>query len=147
MKKITIMLAMMLTLTTTWAFTGEETINKQAVAAFQTEFVGATNASWSADNQCYKVSFTLNDQKLFAFYSTDGEFIAVTRYISPLHLPLYLQSSLKKLYHNGWVSDLFEVSSANETSYYVTIENADAKTILKSVDGREWSVYQKDKKE
>jgi len=147
MKKITIMLAMMLTLTTTWAFTGEKEISKTALTAFKAGFAGATNATWHADNEFYRVTFTLNDEKLFAFYTNDGEFMAVTRYISPVQLPLYLQNSLRKFYRNAWVSDLFEVATNNRTTYYVTLENANSKTVLKSVNGRGWSVYQKDKKE
>jgi hypothetical protein len=146
MKKITIILAMMLTLTTTWAFTGEKSINQTALTAFKTDFAGATDAAWYADNDCYKVTFTLNDQKLFAFYSIDGEFMAATRYMSSAQLPLLLQNSLRKFYRNAWVSDLYEVSTKSSTNYYVTLENADTKTVLKSVNGRNWSVYQKNKK-
>src|SRR5262245_59042955 len=89
MKKITILLATVLTLSTTWAFTGEKSVNDAALSAFKTEFASATDATWSSDNECYKVTFTLNDQRLFAFYSPDGEFIAVTRYISSVQLPLF----------------------------------------------------------
>ena len=70
MKKITIMLALMFTLTTTWAFTGEKSIRKTAMK-----------------------------------------------------------------YQGG-----------NHTTYYVTLENADTKTELKSINGRDWSVYQRDRK-
>src|SRR5215471_7160839 len=124
MKKIIIMLAMMLTLTTTWAFTGEKAISKTALASFKAEFAGATEASWYADNDFYRVTFILNDEKLFAFYTTDGEFMTVTRYISPVQLPLYLQNNLKKFNRNAWVSDLVEVSTRSRTTYYATLENA-----------------------
>ena len=146
MKKMMVMLAMVLTLGTTYAFTGEEAITKQALNAFKTEFAGATDAAWSVGSEYYKVAFTLNDQKLFAFYNTEGEFMAVSRYISSLQLPLNLQSSLKRFYRNYWVTDLFELSNNNGTGYYVTLENADSKIILKSTDGSDWSVYQKCKK-
>jgi len=140
------MLAMVFTIGTTYAFTGEEAINQRALNAFKTEFAGATDAAWTTGSEYYKVAFTLNDQKLFAFYNTEGEFLAVTRYISSIQLPLTLQSSLKKYYGNYWVSDLFELANNNGTGYYVTLENADTKIILKSVDGSDWTVYQKSKK-
>lgn len=146
MKKIMMMLAMVVTLSTTYAFTGEEAINKQALNAFKTEFAGATDAAWSVGTSYYKVTFTLNDQKLFAFYNTEGEFMAVSRYISSLQLPLNLQSNLKKFYNNYWVTDLFELANSNGTAYYVTLENADSKIVLRSADGSDWSVYQKSKK-
>ncbi len=146
MKKIMMTLALALTLTTMYAFTGEEAVNKQALDAFKTEFAGATNAAWTVSNDYYKVSFTMNEQTLFAFYSMTGEFIAATRYISSFQLPLNLQSSLRKSYNKYWITDLFEMANHDGTAYYVTLETADSKIVLKSIDGSDWSVFQKSKK-
>jgi len=146
MKKIMMMLALVLTMTTTFAYTGEESVNKKALNSFKSEFAGATDAAWTTGSNYYKVAFTMNDQKLFAFYNIDGEFMAVTRYISSFQLPLRLQTNLKNSYGSFWISDLFELASSDETGYYVTLESADTKIVLKSVDGNDWSVYQKRKK-
>ena len=146
MKKIMMMLALALTIGTSFAFTGEEAISKQALNAFKKEFSGATEAAWTVGNNYYKVTFSLNDQKLFAYYNTQGEFLAVTRNISSLQLPLSLQTSLKRSYNNYWISDLFEVASNDGTNYYVTVETADTKIVLKSAGGSDWSIYQKSKK-
>jgi hypothetical protein len=146
MKKMMMMLAMVVTLTTTYAFTGEETINKQALKAFKTEFSCATDAAWTVGKDYYKVTFTMNAQKLFAYYSTTGEFMAVTRFISSFNLPINLQSSLKKSYSNYWISDLFEMANPDGTAYYVTLETADSKIVLKSTDGNKWTLYQKTQK-
>jgi hypothetical protein len=134
---------MALTLSTSFAFTGEKSISKKAVNAFKTEFAGATNAAWTAADDYYKVTFNLGDQQLFAYYSTLGEFMGVTRYISSFNLPLNLQSSLKKSSSNSWITDLFEIANQEGTSYYVTLETAASKIILKSTDGGNWMVYQK----
>jgi hypothetical protein len=146
MKKIMMMLLLVLTIGTSFAFTGEEAINKQALNAFKKEFVGATEAAWTVGDNFYKVTFTLNDQKLFAYYNMQGDFMAVTRNISSLQLPLSLQTSLKRSYNNYWISDLFEVAKSDGTNYYVTLETADTKIVLKSADGSDWSVYQKSRK-
>jgi hypothetical protein len=146
MKKIMMMLAMVVTLTTTYAFTGEEAINKQALKAFKTEFASATDAAWTVGKDYYKVTFTMNQQKLFAYYSTTGEFMAVTRFISSFNLPINLQSSLKKSYSNYWISDLFEMAHPDGTAYYVTLETADSKIVFKSTDGNKWTLYQKTQK-
>ena len=140
------MLALVLTLSTSFAFTGEEAVNKKALNGFKSEFAGATDAAWTTGSNFYKVAFTLNDQKLFAYYNAEGEFMAVTRFISSFQLPLNLQTSLKKSYNNYWISDLFEMASNEGTNYYVTFENADTKIVLKSIDGSSWSLYQKSKK-
>ena len=146
MKKIMMMLALVLTVGTSFAFTGEEAVSKQALNAFKQEFAGATDAAWTVGSNYYKVTFSLNDQKLFAYYNSQGDFLAATRYISSLQLPLSLQTSLKRSYNNYWISDLFEVAKNDGTSYYVTLETADTKIVLKSADGSDWTIYQKSKK-
>ena len=146
MKKMMIALALMFSITMSYAFTGEEAVSKQVLAAFKTEYAGATDVAWTAGNSYYKVAFTMNEQKLFAYYNTEGEFMAVTRNISSFQLPLNLQSSLKKSYSNYWISDLFEMANNEGTAYYVTLETADTKIVLKSTDGSEWSVFEKNKK-
>jgi hypothetical protein len=146
MKKIMMTLALALAVSTMYAITGEEAINRQALQSFRTDFAGAIDATWTPGKNYYKVSFTMNEQKLFAYYNMSGEFIAVTRYISSFQLPLYLQNTLKKSYENYWISDLFEMSNPDGTSYYVTLETADSRLVLRSTDGRDWSVDQKLKK-
>jgi len=146
MKKIMVLLAMTCTLGTTYAFSGEEPISNRALEAFRTEFAGATEISWSAGTDSYKVTFTLNEQKLFAFYTTDGEFVAVTRNISSVQLPLNLQTNLRTVSDKYWITDLFEVSDRDGTTYYVTLENADTKVVLRSTGGSGWSAYQKNQK-
>jgi hypothetical protein len=54
-----------------------------------------------------------------------------------------LQTGLKKDYSNYWISDLFEVSNSDGTGYYITLENADSKVVLKSTGGDNWKTYQK----
>ena len=146
MKKIMMTLALGLTLTTMYAYTGEEAINKNVLNAFKTEFAGASNAAWSVADNYFKVTFAMNDQTLFAYYSKNGDFMGVTRFISSVQLPLNLQSSLKKSYMNYWITDLFEMANHDGTTYYVTLETADCKVVLKSADGSDWAVYKKSKK-
>jgi hypothetical protein len=146
MKKMMIALVMMFSITMSYAFTGEEAVSKQVLAAFKTEYAAATEVAWTTGNSYYKVAFTMNEQRLFAYYNTQGEFMAVTRNISSFQLPLNLQSSLKKSYSTYWISDLFEMAGNDVTGYYVTLENADSKVVLKSTDGSDWSVFKKNRK-
>jgi len=146
MKKMIMMLAMVLTLSTMYAFTGEEAINSQAVSNFKSQFRAATDTRWTTGKSYYKVEFNQDDQKLFAYYNFQGEFVAVCRYISSLNLPFSLQNNLRKNYSEHWISDLFEMATKDGTSYYVTLENADSKVVLSSTDGTTWSIYERSKK-
>jgi len=148
MKKIIVALGMTLAVSTSFAFTGGEgTINKKAINAFRTEFVGATNATWTAGTDYYAVAFNMSGQELVAHYSTSGDLMYVTRNISSVNLPFSLQKELKKSYDNYWITELFELANHAGTSYYVTLETADAKVILKSTNGANWSVCQQIEKE
>jgi hypothetical protein len=50
---------------------------------------------------------------------------------------------LKKNYSNHWISDLFEVSNEEGTAYYLTMEDADSKIVLKSTGGSSWDIYKR----
>lgn len=146
MKKITMILAMALTVSTTFAFTGGETVNSQALNTFNSEFIQATDASWTVSKDFNKVTFTMNGEQLEAYYNKSGEFMAVTRNISTVQLPASLKKSLKKFMDNSWITDLFEITNLDQTSWYVTIETADSKVVLTSHNGGKWSVFQKSDK-
>jgi len=146
MKKILTMLALTLTITTSFAFAGEN-INRQALNAFQSEFTSATDVAWKVSGNYFEVAFTIGEKRLFAFYDSRGELVAVTHFISSTQLPKHLQKSLKASYGEYWISDLFEMSTADEGSYFVTIENANERIVLRSRDGSKWSLYTKTDKE
>ena len=112
-------------------------------AAFNKEFSGVKNVQWTSTNDYYKAEFVFNGQNVNAYYKVDGEFIALTRNITSLELPISLQTNLKNNYESHWISDLFEVSSDEGTSYYITLENADAKIVLKSDGAGKWRSFQK----
>lgn len=146
MKRLLITLTVVLSLITLSSFSNGEKVNDNVLTSFNTSFKNATEVTWSTTAHLYKAKFVYNSQYLTAFYDADGNMIAVTRNISSFQLPICLQTSLKKDYEHFWISDLFEVSREEGTSYYVTLENADTKIILKSSSNSEWTPYQKQRK-
>ena len=139
-------LAIAITMTITSAFAGEESVTPQILNAFKSEFVTAREVEWTISENYYRADFTLNDQKVFAYYNTDGQFLGLTRFISTTQLPITLQTSLKKNYDSYWITDLFEVANEEGTAYYITLENTASKIVLKSNERTSWSMYQKSKK-
>jgi hypothetical protein len=121
-----------------------DVVSAKALKSFQTTFTQATEAEWTITENYYKVQFLLNGQTISAFYNEEGKLISVTRNISSLQLPIILQTELKKEYNNYWITDLFEMSNDYGAEYYLTLEDADNKTILKSsVGSNSWTVYLK----
>jgi hypothetical protein len=68
--------------------------------------------------------------------------IAVTKRITSTQLPVALQTALKEETQSAWITDLFEIANEEGTSYYVTVENADQKLVLKS-EGSSWTSFKK----
>ncbi len=144
MKKIIITLA--IAFSSIAALAGEENVNSAVLNAFNKEFAGVKDVQWTNTENYYKASFEFNGHNVNAFYQHDGELIAMARNISSLELPISLQSSLRNSYKGYWISDLFEISNNDGTTYYITLENADSKLVLNSNGVGKWSSFKKAQK-
>lgn len=121
------------------------TASAAVINAFNSSFKQATNVQWKDGGNYYKADFTLNGQYVTAFYNANAGLMAVTKNISPLQLPVTLQTSLKASYEDYWISELFELSDESGISYYTTVENTDTKITLKS-SGGSWTTFKKTRK-
>jgi hypothetical protein len=139
-KKAAILMACILTLCTSYSFASGNDENKQVRNAFRHDFENAQLMSTEAHDNFTKVQFSLNGQVMTAFYSTSGELLAVTRNLITSQLPVSLLMNYKKHYDGYWVTDLFELSQNGQSSYYITLENADTRMTLRS-DGDNWELY------
>ena len=143
MKKIIMTLA--IAVSSFSAFAGEVEVTSKVREAFTSEFGNAGDVTWTLNHDYYKAAFTYNNRYVFAFYSMDGELLALTRYISSADLPISLLKTIKSNYSDYWISDLFEMSKHDGTSYFITLEDAETKMVLKSTGGS-WTVHQKTRK-
>ena len=146
MKKGILMWAMILTMGLTGVYANnEETVNQKAVSSFKKDFSNAQDVKWEKSKDYVKATFKQDDQVMFAYYSQNGDLMAISRNIVSTHLPMSLLSQLKKSYSAYWVTELFEVSSSKDASYYVTLQSAEQTLVLKSNGLSEWEVYKKEK--
>jgi len=122
-----------------------DSINGEIKASFQKSFQHAQIISTEVRKGFTKLTFKMNDAIMYAFYSENGELLAVTRNIVSSQLPMSLMMSLKNEYAGYWITDLFEFSGDGLNSYYVSLENADLKLVLRS-NGDSWEVYATSKK-
>jgi len=140
MKKILFATAFLLSVSVATIANNNKSADPKAIAAFKKDFSGANDVSWEASADFSKVTFTINGSTLFAYYSTKGELIAASRNIRSSQLPLTLFTALKNDYNSYWITDLFELSRDNTSTYYVTLENANEKKILSSTSWG-WETY------
>ena len=148
MKKIILSIAIALFGLSSTSFAYDSgNVNKQALKTFNREFSTAREIVWGTDGRYSRASFNMNGQVLAAWFNEGGDLVAVTRNITADQLPMNLYTDLKKNFGSYWISDLFELASNGESMYYLTIENADYKIVLKSVDTNYWEVFEKTRKE
>jgi hypothetical protein len=124
----------------------DENVNEKVLTAFKTEFTAASQVEWTTGPNYYKAAFVFNDKHVYAFYTTEGKLLGLTRNITTAELPLKLQAELKKNYDTFWISDLFEAAREEGTSYFITLEDADTRLVLKASADNSWTVYEKNKK-
>jgi hypothetical protein len=129
----------------TKTFANEGTIAPAVLHSFHQAFDNAKDESWTIMNDVYKVEFTVNDQMATAYFNEEGKLLGVVKNILSTELPLLLENSLKKNFNDYWVTDLFELSNEDDVTYYVTLENAHSKRILKS-SRTGWTTYEKSEK-
>lgn len=144
MKKMILTLA--IAISSLSVFAGEANVNEKVLNAFKTEFNSAREVQWTAGANYYMASFIYNEKYVNAYYNEEGELMGLTRNITTADLPFALQANLKNDYSGYWVSDLAEVTKSEGTTYYITLENADTKLVLKAAGGYNWSQYKKTKK-
>ena len=142
MKRIFFILTITFSLATFSSFASEVKVSPRALESFNYSFKHASEVNWTAGENYYKADFIQDGQYLTAFFDGDGAFLAVTKNITSTQLPVKLQTSLKKQQEGFWITSLIEVAKESGTSYYVTLENADTRIIMKSSDNT-WNVYQK----
>ena len=150
-KKVAFMIAMVFTIGITSSFatpadSPTDEISGQVKASFRKDFQKAELMTSEVAKQYTKLTFKLNDMVMFAFYSDNGQLLAVTRNIRTSQLPIQLLLQLKKNYSEYWISDLFEITGEDLNNYYITVEDADKKITLRSTDNSSWEVYERSAK-
>lgn len=125
------------------SYAGDVKVTPKVLKSFESTFENAKEVDWSETALLYKVRFEFSGQHVTAYYEKEGDLIALTRNVTVTQLPVTLQVNLKADYENYWITDLFEVSNDSGIEYYITLENADNKVVLKGNNITKWNVYQK----
>jgi hypothetical protein len=143
MKKKFLVGALLSILICSYGFGKEKTngISEKVKAAFQHDFVNATEVQWEDGKQYIKASFKIGSQTLFAYFDPAGVLLAIIRNISSDQLPIRLQILLKTKYSKYWITDLFEINEGGDSSYFITLNNGDREIVLKSERSCNWRAY------
>jgi hypothetical protein len=132
-------------ITSSFASTDPVAADKKVSEAFGKYFAAAQSVTWNKSDKISTASFQINGEYLSAHFATDATMLGVSRNITTNDLPLNLRKDLSSYFEKYWITNAFEYATPISDSYYITIENADTKLILKGESGT-FSIYKKTNK-
>lgn len=148
MKKIkTVLTAIVMLLSVSSFATDPENVSAAVKAAFQNDFAKASVVKWDKTDDFYFASFLLNDVRVDAAYTEEGELIGTSRNIQASQMPLAVSLAIAEKYNGYQVSDVVtELTFASATRYYVTVSNEKQSVRLKCFNNGDIEVESKIKK-
>lgn len=120
-------------------------LTSRIIRAFNTSFTDAENAQWSEAGDLLKVTFTVHDKSMFAFYNTQGEMVVNGKYMTVKQLPKATQKRLAEAAKGYKITEVFEVSDEQDSRYYATVDNGTEEKIIVSTGGK-WNTFKKTSK-
>jgi hypothetical protein len=147
-KMTALIMALILTVATNFTYAADSNdVIRQVNANFKQHFKTAQIINTEASGKYTKVTFKMDNNIMTAFYADNGNLLAVVRNMLSSQLPADLRADLKDNYGDYWITELFEIKGEDHTShqnvncYYVSLESANSKIVLRSVDDNTWEVY------
>jgi hypothetical protein len=127
--------------TTAIASDGSKNVNYWVLNKFNATYQEAKEVNWVVTDKFAKASFLLDGEKMEAYYSPEGEFIAESKAIPTAGLPRAAKKALDKKYKDFTIKEVIEYSTADKVEYYVSLENDKSSKILKISSGGNIEVF------
>lgn len=140
-----IAICMMVSLLSQTSLAAEPNPTSRVVRAFESSFTEAGDAQWSEVENLFKVTFTLEDRRMFAFYNPEGELVVTGKYLTTRQLPKTAQKHLAGEIGDYTVSEIFVINEGLDSKYYVTLKNGSELKVIMSA-GSKWSTFTKSSK-
>jgi hypothetical protein len=143
----TLLLVLFLTAVSSFSFAGAANdLSPRLRTSFQHDFKNAHLIGTEIHENFIKVTFTKDNNILFAYYATNGKLLGVVHNMLSNELPLELQMSLKQNYGDYWITELFQINGDDESGYFVSLQNGDEILNLRSTPDQGWEVYSSTRK-
>lgn len=132
----------------TQTFAGDEKVSPRLSQALVKEFSGAKAIQWQSfkGKDIYQASFILNNQRLFAFFNSDGELLSTGRYIAEANLPILVSKTLADRFADYTVKEVVEFTREGGTQYALVLENAKRSILANAYSDGGIAIIKKNKK-
>jgi len=117
--------------------TGEENVSYQALNRFASTFKGAKNAAWTITANCQKVTFTLGDAQLTAFYNFSGDYLGTTQDVAYNVIPADAQKTIAANYAGYTVGEVIKYQNFDgdaglpSSAYFVDLKKDKSEILVK----------------
>lgn len=142
-----LLLVLLLTVASSFSYAGTTAndLSHRLKISFRRDFKNATFLGSEIYEKTIKVTLSMDNTILWAYYTIDGKLLGVVHNICSTELPESLKQDLKEGYSDYWIKELFELKG-NDGTYYVSLENANETLNLHSTEDGGWEVYSRVKK-
>lgn len=130
MKKLIILTCLFATLSV--AASSPPEVTEKVLKAFNEIFMNATDVVWYETQSYYEASFKQSEIISRAIYDADGNLLRTTRYYSEENLPINILTKIRKRYAGKSVFGVTELTTADEVSYHITLEDKTTWYIIKA---------------
>lgn len=105
---------------------GGTDVKREVRLAFEKEFSGAQAVNWEtlSGKSIYHATFTINNDRLHAYYDADGQLLVTGREVKAESLPLLITRGLDQQFGTYSVRDVVEINNGLETSYIIKVSKA-----------------------
>jgi len=118
-------------------------VSEKVLKAFSETFMKATEVVWHEVQNLYEASFKQSEVISRAIYDQDGNLLRTTRYYSQENLPINILTKLQKRYAGKSVYGVTELSTDDEVSYHITMQDEKNWYIIKADN---WGYLELEKK-
>ena len=121
-------------------------VSEKVLKAFSETFMKATDIVWHEVKNLYEASFKQSEIITRAIYDQDGNLLRTTRYYSQEDLPINILTKLQKRYAGKSVYGVTELSTEDQVSYHITMQDEKNWYIIKADNWGSLELEQKFKK-
>jgi len=111
----------MLGLTTAFA-DGTPKVNNTIQRSLNREFTGCESVQWRKVKEYQEATFIFHESLIVAYFNEEGDLLGSARNITAEQVPFSVMQSLDKHLANFEIFEITEITNAEGTSYWVTLE-------------------------
>jgi len=107
------------------SFANVDPVNGRVLEAFRSSFADAKNVEWKSldESGLFQATFNYQNSEVSAFYSEEGEMVAVARYINKNNLPIMVTKAIQERFADHAIQTVIERISYGSTTYHVTLNS------------------------